>query len=54
MILQVHDEVLIEVDDGERDTVGPVVLDLMRGAATLNVPLEVNVAWGQSWADAKG
>ena len=54
LILQVHDEVLIEVDDGERDTVGPVVLDLMRGAATLNVPLEVNVAWGQSWADAKG
>jgi DNA polymerase-1 len=54
LILQVHDEVLIEVDDGERDTVGPVVVDLMRGAATLNVPLEVNVAWGQSWADAKG
>jgi len=54
LVLQVHDEVLVEVPDGERDAVGPLVVDLMRGAVDLDVPLEVNVAWGTTWADAKG
>ena len=54
LVLQVHDEVLVEVPDAERDTVGPLVIDLMRSAAELAVPLEVNVAWGATWADAKG
>jgi len=54
LILQVHDEVLVEVPESERDQIGPVVIDIMRHAAELDVPLEVNVAWGQSWADAKG
>ena len=54
LILQVHDEVLLEVPEAERDEIGPLVVDLMRGAAELDVPLEVNVAWGKTWADAKG
>jgi DNA polymerase-1 len=54
LVLQVHDEVVVEVADDEVDRVGPVVLDLMRQAAQLDVPLEVNVAWGHTWADAKG
>ncbi|MFM2183624.1 MAG: polymerase, partial [Actinomycetota bacterium] len=54
LVLQVHDEVLVEVPTAERDTVGPLVLDLMRGAAELAVPLEVNAAWGATWASAKG
>ncbi|MCE9623400.1 MAG: DNA polymerase I [Actinomycetia bacterium] len=54
VVLQVHDEVLVEVPEGEVDRVGPLVVDLMRGAAELDVPLEVNVAWGRTWADAKG
>lgn len=53
VVLQVHDEVIVEVTDEERDTVGPLVVDTMRGAAQLSVPLEVNVAWGATWADAK-
>ena len=53
LILQVHDEVLVEVPDGERDAVGELVVDIMRNAADLDVPLEVNVAWGDTWADAK-
>jgi len=52
-VLQVHDEVLVEVPVGEKDKVGPLVLDLMRGAAELDVPLEVNAAWGHTWAEAK-
>ena len=53
IVLQVHDEVLVEVPEAEREEVGPLVIDLMRHAAELNVPLEVNVAWGDTWADAK-
>ena len=54
VILQVHDEVLVEVPFDERDSIGPIVIDIMRGAAQLDVPLEVNVAWGSTWAAAKG
>jgi DNA polymerase-1 len=54
LVLQVHDEVLVEVPEAEREKVGPVVIDLMRKAAELDVPLEVNVSWGKTWADAKG
>ena len=53
LVLQVHDEVLVEVPEHEREVVGPLVVDLMRDAAALDVPLEVNVSWGTTWADAK-
>jgi DNA polymerase-1 len=53
LVLQVHDEVLVEVPDAEREQVGELVVDLMRGAAELDVPLEVNVSWGSTWAAAK-
>jgi DNA polymerase-1 len=54
LILQVHDEVLVEVPPAERDTVGPLVIGIMHDAAELDVPLEVNVSWGATWAAAKG
>lgn len=54
LILQVHDEVLVEVPPEEKDTVGPLLIDIMRDAAELDVPLEVNVSWGDTWAAAKG
>ena len=53
LVLQVHDEVIVEVPDDEREAVGEKVVSLMRGAADLDVPLEVNVAWGDTWASAK-
>lgn len=53
LVLQVHDEVIVEVPFAEKDTVGTLVLDAMQNAAELNVPLAVNFAWGASWADAK-
>ena len=53
IVLQVHDEVIVEVPDNEVDRVGPLVLNAMTDAASLSVPLEVNAAWGRSWADAK-
>mgnify|MGYP002357701665 FL=1 len=54
LVLQVHDEVLVETPEAEMERVGPLVIDLMRGAAQLDVPLEVNVAWGKTWAAGKG
>jgi DNA polymerase-1 len=54
LILQVHDEVLVEVPPEEKDTVGPLLIEIMRNAAVLDVPLEVNVSWGTTWAAAKG
>jgi DNA polymerase-1 len=54
LVLQVHDEVIVEVPDDEREPVGRLVVSLMRDAADLDVPLEVNVSWGETWASAKG
>ena len=54
LILQVHDEVLVEVPPSERAEIGDLVIEIMRGAAELDVPLEVDVSWGDTWAAAKG
>ncbi len=54
LILQVHDEVLVETAAGELDAITAVVLDAMSGAFALRVPLEVNLSHGSSWAAAKG
>ena len=49
MLLQVHDELLFEVADGERDALDALVRDKMGGAYPLDVPLEVSVGYGRSW-----
>ena len=57
LVLQVHDEVLVEVAGDEESTLGALVPQVMAGVAAeadLAVPLEVSAAWGDSWADAKG
>ena len=54
IILQVHDEVILEVPDGERDAATDLTLAAMAGAFDLRVPLAVNLSFGASWADAKG
>lgn len=53
MILQVHDELVFEVPEGEERAVGPLVREAMEGAAGLAVPLVVNLGFGPNWADAK-
>lgn len=53
IVLQVHDEVIVEVPTAERSLVGPLVIDAMMNAARLDVPLVVNASWGASWAGAK-
>ena len=52
MLLQVHDELLFEVADGERDVLEALVRDKMGSAYPLDVPLEVSVGYGRSWDSA--
>ncbi len=52
MLLQVHDELVFEVADGERDQLDALVRDQMGSAAELAVPLDVSVGTGRSWHDA--
>jgi DNA polymerase-1 len=49
MLLQVHDELLFEVADGEREELEALVRDKMGSAYPLDVPLEVSVGYGRSW-----
>jgi DNA polymerase-1 len=52
LLLQVHDELVLEVAPGERDRVEVLVREAMAGAADLSVPLDVSVGFGQSWEAA--
>jgi DNA polymerase-1 len=52
MLLQVHDELIIEVAPGEYDAARDLVCAAMAGAASLRVPLDVSVGTGRSWAEA--
>jgi len=53
MILQVHDELVLEVPDGEIDAVALLVREEMEGVHPLDVPLTVDLGWGPNWVDAK-
>jgi DNA polymerase-1 len=52
LLLQVHDELVLEVAPGERDAVEELVRREMGGAYTLDVPLDVSVGVGRTWDDA--
>lgn len=49
MVLQVHDELIFDVAAGEREKLETLVTQEMEGAATLDVPLEVNLGFGPHW-----
>jgi DNA polymerase I len=53
MILQVHDELVFEVPEDEKDAVESLVRRGMEGVCSLRVPLKAHLGWGRSWAEAK-
>ena len=53
MLLQVHDELVLEAPEAEVDAVAQVVRREMEGAAQLSVPLVVDIGVGANWLDAK-
>ena len=53
MLLQVHDELVFEVPGPEKDAVGTLVRAEMEGAASLSVPLVVDIGVGRNWLETK-
>lgn len=53
ILIQVHDELVVETKESEREQVTAILKDAMEHAAELSVPLCVDVNYGKNWADAK-
>jgi len=53
LVLQVHDEVIVEVAAGEEAEAGRLTEEALTGAADLKVPLTISMGFGPSWAAAK-
>ena len=54
MLLQVHDELLLELPQAEREPVSEAARREMEGVAELRVPLKVELKWGPNWAELEG
>lgn len=52
MIMQVHDELVFEVEKSELDKVQKKVRELMMNASSLEVPMEVEMGYGKNWLEA--
>jgi DNA polymerase-1 len=53
MVLQVHDELVLEVLEGERAAAAAIVKREMEGVTRLSVPLVVSLGAGKNWVEAK-
>lgn len=53
LILQIHDELLIETKAEEKDQVAAILEEEMKGAADLSVKLEIDLHTGNNWYEAK-
>ncbi|HLR02459.1 MAG TPA: DNA polymerase I [Virgibacillus sp.] len=53
MLLQVHDELILEAPKEELDILKDIVPSIMENTVELNVPLKVDYSYGKSWYDAK-
>ena len=52
LLLQVHDELLVEAETGELSRVKEILAEEMQGAAELSVPLEIDMKQGMNWYEA--
>ncbi len=52
MLLQVHDELVLEVPEGELDRASALVKDEMENVYPLKIPLKVDINWGKNWEEA--
>ena len=52
MIMQVHDELVFEVPEGELEIMAKLVREEMEGVYKMSVPLKVDLKWGETWRDA--
>ena len=54
LLMQVHDELIVECPEAEHEQVAQILTEEMEHAATLSVPLTVDAHWGKNWLEAKG
>lgn len=54
LILQVHDELIVECPEAEREAAQRVLCEEMENAISCAVPLTADAGWGKSWAEAHG
>ncbi|MBF0185749.1 MAG: DNA polymerase I [Magnetococcales bacterium] len=52
IVLQVHDELVLEVPENELEQIKPLVREAMEGVWSLSVPLKVDIGVGHNWAEA--
>ena len=52
LILQVHDELILDTPKDEIDKIVSLITDSMMGAANLDVPLEIDIGIGDNWDQA--
>jgi DNA polymerase-1 len=52
VLMQIHDELVVEVAPGEWDAAERIVREQMSGAAQLSVPLDVQLGRGVNWDEA--
>lgn len=53
ILLQVHDELVLEVVESELDVVQAILRESMEHVVELSVPLSIDIHWGRNWAEAK-
>ena len=54
LVLQVHDELIVECPEAEAEIAAKLLAEEMRGVAHLAVPLTAEAHWGRDWLEAKG
>jgi len=52
-LLQIHDELLFEIDETELGFFAPLIKKEMEEAYTLSVPIKVDLKWGYNWEELK-
>ncbi len=53
MLLQIHDELIFEVDDAEAEVLGERFKEIMQGIMALNIPLKASMNIGNNWSELK-
>lgn len=53
MIIQVHDELVFDVPNNEKEKIEKIIKDTMENVCELSVPLNVEIAYGKNWREAK-
>ena len=54
LVLQVHDELIVECPESEAETVAKLLEEEMEHVVALSVPLTAEAHWGKNWLEAKG